>query len=308
MYHPDVSRRQRRWTLGVVAAAALLAGAIVAVREFLLNDEARAIPTAEVVDRFRTDSATATTWPSPPSTAVDATITPTTTVGLDTDQTDADTTTSVPKPAPAPAPAVALVEPGVYTYETSGSETIDAIGGTRHDYPDVTTITVLPDGCGVSLQWDALRERWDRWRLCQTEDGIELQTHGAQFHEFFGQSELDRLRCDVGVVLVSTSDLTVDPVDQSCSLRKDQWSPTWTVLERSTRNVAGMEIEVQRVQMRIDDNDKFWEHIVLDWYLAPNGLPVEVMQTKSNRSDTFVGPVRYDESFRLVLTSMEPLR
>jgi hypothetical protein len=59
--------------------------------------------------------------------------------------------------------------------------------------------------------------------------------------------------------------------------------------------------------MRIEDDDEYWEYLVLDWYLAPNGLPVEVTQTKSSRSDTFVGPVEYVEEYHLVLTSMDPL-
>ena len=41
--------------------------------------------------------------------------------------------------------------------------------------------------------------------------------------------------------------------------------------------VEGTEIEVQHVRMTVDDNDEYWEHTIVDWYLAPTGLPVEVV-------------------------------
>jgi hypothetical protein len=282
----------------VVVIAASLVGAGFVIRSFVLNDQARVIPTAEVVDRFHADNTTtsvATSVPAEPS------VTTTDPAPPDSGATRSDSSPTEPRSEPD------LVSPGVYAYETTGGEEIDAVGGARHAYPDRTTITVLPYGCGVSLRWDVLRERWEEWRICATSAGIELQTEGVSYHEFFGTSETEDLRCDVGVLLVATGEQSKTPVEQVCSLADEPWFPVWTVLGRSTRSIDGAEIEVQQVQMRIEDDDEYWEYLVLDWYLAPNGLPVEVTQTKSSRSDTFVGPVEYVEEYHLVLTSMDPL-
>jgi hypothetical protein len=84
--------------------------------------------------------------------------------------------------------------------------------------------------------------------------------------------------------------------------------PTWTVGERSQRQVEGAEIEVRHVQMRVEDDDEYWEHTVVDWYLAADGLPVEVVATKESRSPSPVGGVVYREDYRLELESSTPLR
>ncbi|HEX7096593.1 MAG TPA: hypothetical protein VF183_11965, partial [Acidimicrobiales bacterium] len=60
----------------------------------------------------------------------------------------------------APTPIVdASVTPGVYVYRTSGSERVDALGGSTHDYPEQTTITVTHDEPCARLRWDALSQR-----------------------------------------------------------------------------------------------------------------------------------------------------
>ncbi len=60
----------------------------------------------------------------------------------------------------------ALPEPGVYTYATSGRESIDALDGRHHDYPGQTTITVRHDGCGAVFDWRPLAERSDDMVIC----------------------------------------------------------------------------------------------------------------------------------------------
>ncbi len=69
-----------------------------------------------------------------------------------------------------------------------------------------------------------------------------------------------------------------------------------------------MEVAVQHVRMTVDDNDKYWEHTVVDWYLADTGLPVEVRSTKESRSPSPIGGVDYREQYHLELVSTIPLR
>jgi hypothetical protein len=164
-------------------------------------------------------------------------------------------------------------------------------------------------GCGVHLRWDALRERRDEWGLCSTASGVELQTDGVQYHEFFGQPNEEAVACDNTVLVVPASPSTTVPVQsQSCTLAGDPWLPSWDVLERTTRTIGSNEVDVQHVRMTIDDNDEFWEHTVVDWYLADTGLPVEVGSTKESRTDSPIGGVVYREQYHLLLISMIPLQ
>jgi hypothetical protein len=80
------------------------------------------------------------------------------------------------------------------------------------------------------------------------------------------------------------------------------------VLETSQRAVDGQNVTVRHVRMTIEDDDQYPEHTVIDWYLASNGLPVEVSATKSSRSASQIGAIQYDEEFHLELGSMTPLQ
>jgi hypothetical protein len=129
------SGRRRLW---LVATGVGLAG--VAVAGFLAwrayRDTSTEVAVDAVVDEFRA----ATT--DGPATTAPATTAPATSAPVETTH-------------PA-APSRRLPSPGVYVYATTGSESVDALAGTDHDYPAETTITVLRAGCGVVLRWVAL--------------------------------------------------------------------------------------------------------------------------------------------------------
>jgi hypothetical protein len=270
--------------------------AAVVVRSVFLRDSARAVPTEEVIDVFRASTST--------SEAAESTTEATATTTATTTSIVASTSTSA-----AAATAPPLVEQGIYRYNTTGGENIDALDGATHDYPPETTITAVAGGCGVRLRWDALRERRDEWALCSTPDGIELQPDGVQYHEFFGQPDDEAVSCDRAVLVVPVAAANPGGVQSpSCTLADDPWLPSWEVLERTARSIAGTEIEVQHVRMTVDDNDEYWEHTVVDWYLAATGLPVEVVCTKESKSPSPIGAVTYREQYNLQLVSTTPLR
>lgn len=275
----------QRWTTGRIALVVVVAVAAAGVAVAVLlwpSDRTRVVQVDEAVDNFRAS-----------------------TVPDDTDASDPEATVSA---STVPATAPSLVEPGVYRYATTGWEDIDALNGARHDYPAETAITVTAEGCGVRLRWDALRERRDEWRLCPTEEGIELQPDAIQYHEFFQQPQLEHLDCDRSVVVVPAGDPPAEPVVQSCMLEDDPWVATWTIVGRSTRALDGDDLPVWHVRMVVDDDDEFWERTTTDWFLDDRGLPVAVTSSKESNSPSPIGDVRYRESYELSAESLTPLR
>ena len=270
-----VNRRGKRNLFAVVLGVVLLGLVAIFVRDRWLTDSSTVVPVEEAVDRYR-----------------DATTVP-------TEVTVATVTTQVPA-------ETALPEPGVYRYLTTGGESIDALGGVTREYPAESTITVTPQGCGVHLSWDPLEERHDEWELCVRDLTVELQPGGAQYHEFFGQSQLDELSCDAAVAVAGASP---EPATTAltCTLADDPWNPVWEVLERSSLRVEGRDVAVTHARMTVEDDDEYWEHTTADWYLADSGLPVSVSVETSSRSPSFVGAVVYDETYTLELESMSPL-
>ncbi len=293
-----------------IGAAIFVPTAAIAAVVFVPRDHATEVDISQAVDRFR-----ASTTPSPTR---EPDVTEATTGSVEHSESTATTTaataalatsTSTP-PTPAESPPT-LVEPGVYVYRTAGFETIDAFSGVTHDYPAETSITVETDGCGVRLRWDALAERREEWRLCLTTEGIELQPVALQYHEFFGQKTPEDVVCDVPVLLVPIADRqtgSIAPVAQTCTLDTDAWLPVWQVLETGTREVGGEPVDVRHVKMTIDDSDKYFEHYVADWYLAPSGLPIELAVLKQSNSPSVAGDVVYDEQVLLQLVDLAPLR
>ena len=202
---------------------------------------------------------------------------------------------------------------GVYRYTTVGSESISALDGAEHIYPEETTITLAAAGCGVQMRWAPLVERNDEWNLCATEAGIELQPVGGSYHVFFGQEKIEPIKCDQSVVLVPAAEPTdesapSEPVPLACTIGGEPWFPVWQVLGRDVRTVEGTQVQVQHVRMTIVDEDEFHEHITLDWYLDDHGLLIAATLAKETLADTVLGAVTYKESYSLDLVSLTPLR
>lgn len=256
-----------------------LAGGAVVVTRLWFNDTARTVDADEAVERFREQ----TTVPTPAP------------------RVAATTTTPI---ALATTPS-----PGVYRYATTGRETIDSLGGAEHQYPAETTVTVTPDGCGVLVRWDLLKERYEEFRLCVTEEGIELQPTSAAYHEFFGVGQRQEIVCDRDVLVVPADGAPRDVVPLACRIDDQLWLPEWQVIERATLTVEGRSIDTMHVQMRIADEDQYWERTVVDWWLDEHGLPVRMTTTKESKSPSdLVGDVIYTETYTADLVSLEPLR
>ncbi len=275
--------------LGVLGTTAVL------VKRFILHDTARVVGTNEAIDRYR---ATTTT--------VEPTSVPTT------------VPTSAPATSPGPStvppttarPLLTLPAPGVYRYSTTGSESIDVLGGATHDYPAQTLVTVTQEGCGVRVRWDLLKERREEWVLCVSDAGIELQPDGAfQYHEFFGTGELEPVTCDRAVPLVPVDRKPQSAVALDCMLAQDVWQPSWEVLDAGTRTVEGAQVESIHVRMSVENDSEFYEHTVIDWWLDQHGLPLEMSTTKvSNSHSDLIGNVVYHETYDATLESLTPLQ
>ncbi|MDO8364370.1 MAG: hypothetical protein Q7V88_15875 [Actinomycetota bacterium] len=284
----DGLRRKRR-TKWVLAGGLTLLVGLVALRLFVFNDTARAVPIDVAVERYRDQlSSTTAAATTVPDTAVATSVV-------------AGSTVPVVRPATLPAP-------GVYRYVTTGQESIDAVGGATHRYPAETTITVTSAGCGVDLAWHALVERSENWALCVAPAGVELQPTGRSYHQFFGQSRTEDLACDRAVLVVPLDGQSREAEPLVCTLGGSDFRPVWEVLEAGTRTVEGEVVAVQHVRMTVTDDDKYWEHITYDWYLDEHGLPVAITLTEESLSDTAYGDVTYTEQYTMELVSLTPLQ
>jgi hypothetical protein len=220
-------------------------------------------------------------------------------------------TTTVDATAPPPStPAADLAAPpepiplGVYRYATTGAETIDVLGGERHDYPDATTITVTNEGCGRVLRWDVVAQRYEIWGICDGDDNPEFGAQAVQYHEFFGQKTPEPVDCDRTVPLV-----LAESVMQMCSLADREWNPTWTPEGERNLTINGVAVATLVWSMVVDDTDDFPERIDATWWFRSDGLPVRIEWDKWSVSENPLGgTVRYEEQFVIELLDNAPIR
>lgn len=269
--------RRRLAALGAVGLVVAVAAGV-AVKQIWFTDHASVVGADDALEKYREGTST-------------------TGVGAPTSTTDQGVT------------LVKLPQHGVYRVITAGSESVDILGGATHQYPTETTLTVTPDGCGVRLRWDLLKERHEEWVLCASPDGVVLQPEFAFYHEFFGTGENEDVRCDAPVLVVPTDGLPRPALPLACAKRGETWRPVWEVLGTEQRPFDGREVQVTHVRMTIDDNDNYFEHVQQDWWLAPSGLPIDMIATKTSKAPTdIVGDVVYSEQYSVSLASAEPMQ
>jgi hypothetical protein len=259
----------------------IVVGGLVIARGVVYKDRSRRVTTDDALSRYRqTEKASSTAAPFSPSTSV--------------------TTT-------APKSSTTLPPPGVYRYRTAGEESIDVLGGAHHAYPPETTITITPQGCGVHLRWDVLKERRDEWRLCVTPAGI-VEPWALQYHEFFKQPDPEALVCPADTLLLPAAPRPGAAWNVMCTLAGDDEPQRFAVIGREALTVGSTQVTTIHVRQSVESGGNLFEHTINDWWLAPDGLPVRGVETKTSRSSSPIGPVTYREQYRLDLESLLPLR
>lgn len=207
----------------------------------------------------------------------------------------------------SPAVAVAGVpESGVYVYATEGRDEITVLGGSHHDYPAETTLTVTAEGCGARLRWDALGERWEEWVICPDGPRLEIRSIST-YHQFFGKSDHRDYFCG--------EDSLYRPVE----LRR---GATWTSVcsgpdatATARGEVVGVEFlavggtRVRSIHFEIVttfEGTTVGSRTTEVWMVAATGLPIITISHDDLDTDSVLGRTHYVERYRTELRSLEP--
>jgi hypothetical protein len=211
--------------------------------------------------------------------------------------------------------AIAAMPLGVYRYATRGSEAVDALRGSTHTYPAVTSMTVSAAGRGcLATRWDALAQRWDSEVLCPGPGGSWSLARAVQFHSFFRQDERRTTACDApGYVPAGGDTATIrfrcrSPRSSNGGANVD--AGTRRVVGTATVRVAGVDrpaVHVRYAARVTGANAGTW---TLDrWYsLDRFPLVLRVDYRETSASHTAIGTVHYRESYRATLDAWEPRR
>lgn len=199
-----------------------------------------------------------------------------------------------------------LPEPGVYSYGTTGRESVVTFLSAARDYPVESTITVTRTDCGVRMEWTPLRERTEFMEVCPVEGGVALVRYGGA-HEFFGMRDEYSLDCPAGAWLVPPSGTTdVEPV--TCAGGNLQHVRSTTMLGPRSVLIGGVEVEGVRVITEIATSGAMNGTITTTKVIGPGGLILSWGDEVDGLLPSPVGDVTYKESFTLSLSSLTPAR
>ena len=208
---------------------------------------------------------------------------------------------------------------GVYAVDTTGSESVDVLGGARHRYPATTTLTVTRSACGLHLDWRALEGRSTTWDLCSTPDGSELRATSEQ-HRFFWETDTTRYTC-TGALLTAAAGTAA-----TTTLSADRRGPA-AVRRYHCITAKGFEDgEIHELgidNVLVGDVTHTAVHVLttatiggatrgtetVEWWLdTETALPLRIVLSSRSGRNTIVGNVHYREDADLRLSSLVPRR
>ena len=286
--------RHRRWWLAATVVLIVIATAGVVAYVFLRESTTPVDVNEAVSDFRREESSIAAVTTSAP----DTTVAGTTVVG----------TTEVPTTSTAPRPGSELPAVGVYTYDTNGGESIDALDGRSHRYPDISTITVTHDGCGWVQRWRPLRERWDATTFCPSRRGMELRVD-VNHHEFFGIDDTREFACAARALYYPARTNPGRTWAARCTFDEIAVVRNGTIVGRRQVEIGGTPVRVLQFEVHDDITGASKGSTDRTIQVVPEtGLLVGLELTTDVENDSPIGHVHYQEHYELQLTSLEPRR
>ncbi|HVL82365.1 MAG TPA: hypothetical protein VM840_12325, partial [Actinomycetota bacterium] len=206
-------------------------------------------------------------------------------------------------PSPRPLPA-----PGVYLYDTEGSFEVALFGGSKHRYPDRTTVTLTHTPCGADMRWDVLEERWERAVLCSAGDGIEVREF-VTFHEFYEQGMTRHFRCRAPTFLHPPTTDAGSSFGGRCASPDAAAEIAGTVVGVEDMTVAGRPVASLRVRTEetLTGAVQGWRRSEI-WFARSNGLMLKRVSRTQARASTPGGPTDYTEKFTMSISALDPLR
>lgn len=211
-------------------------------------------------------------------------------------------------PGTSKPPPDGLPRPGVYVYATQGSESIDALGGVKHDYPLRSTITVTRGGCGLTLRWDVLKGRSTTWTVCRS-GRVLMLSRSVEIHTFFGREERTVYSCAAGSLYRPARDAEGFAWKMSCATGETTEEGRARVIGKEAVAAGGKRIPTVHVRVDGELTGKSRGTSTRDWWLSViDALPVRLGMTSATTTGSAIGDVKYEEQAILRLQTLSPRR
>jgi hypothetical protein len=255
---------RRKPIIWLAAAGAVVLAGLLLFRSWLLRDDTAPVSVGKVVEQYHGERAATTTLPA----------------------------------------GVKIPKAGVYTFATDGFEKTDLLGGSRHDYPAQTTITIRPTDCGFEQTWTALDKRSEAWTYCAVPDALR-PTDFHDVHNFYAHNDDRTYTCAGGALPLKPGG---DPVTITCTKQGTTRVDHVKAIGADTIAVGGTGVATVHLRTTTRMSGSTVGTATFDsWLDRVTGLPVRITADVDNKSDTPIGAkVHYLEQYELKLSSADP--
>ncbi len=197
-------------------------------------------------------------------------------------------------------------EEGVYVYDTRGYESTDALTGSRHDYPNLTTVTLTRTRCGFNLRWLPLDQRWEESRFCSHPRGTELRQF-ITYHEFFNKGDVQQFDCPEASLVFAFPYVAGESWKFRCSSASGDFVSSVKVVGEERVDVGGRPVDAVHLIYDADLSGRNRGTQKQErWISIDNDFVVRMLSDASMTTDSAFGAVKYEEHYELKLNSLTP--
>ncbi|MCW2955687.1 MAG: hypothetical protein JWO69_556 [Thermoleophilia bacterium] len=210
----------------------------------------------------------------------------------------------------APGIAGDRPEPGTYTYEGSGSESVTILGGSKHDFPaEVAVVVELDDDNEQAWTANAVfvKQHIEERDFRTTNAGLEDLGFRREI-EFFGQVQDNRYECSDGAERFRADAEPGSTTSWTCTQEGDKATIkyTSTLVGTEALEIGGEQVETWHVKV---DSTQSGDTVGTDasefWY-AETGLAVRMKANLRTRTKSVLGETDFRERYDYTLASLVP--
>jgi hypothetical protein len=198
-----------------------------------------------------------------------------------------------------------LPGPGVYTYRTSGGESLSLMGVQR-GFPSRTSMIVTGGRC-ATVSWVPITQHTEATTVCSTSAGALTVTQLVTDESIAGTTTTSTVTCPAPVYLLPVGVRTGQRWGGTCTLVSpaEKVRVTGVALGASTMTVGGTPVTVEHTRLTLTYRGAMQGTNPTDFWVIPStGLIVREREAVGVTQ----GGVRYSETMDATLTGLVPLR
>lgn len=198
-----------------------------------------------------------------------------------------------------------LPSPGVYSYRTSGGESL-SIPGMGRAFPPTSSMIVTGGNC-ATVSWVPLTQHTETTTECGAPGGGLTVPRLVTRESIAGTNTTSVVDCPATAYLVPPKATTGRQWAATCALQSPAEKVTLAgeALGESTMSIAGHSVTVEHTRLTLTFDGSQAAKSPTDYWVVPsNGLIVQEKEAVAATS----GGVSYSEHMLSTLTSLSPLR